>query len=160
MSGVPNFKILTPDGFKPFEGIFRKKAKCLELTFDHKKIVCSTDHRFDENGKEIFAYNLNVGDSVNGHKLLEIKDSDEQFVYSPLNVADGHRYISEDMVHHNCSFIGSSVTLIDGSYLDKMLASEPIRMEDNYSLKVFEDPIPRISVRYGRGLFHRCRKRL
>ena len=157
MSGVRDLNILTPNGYMPFEGVFRKKAKCLELTFDHKTIICSTDHRFDVDDFEIMAENLKVGDVINGHKLLNIKKLRKRYVYSPINVANGHKYISSDLVHHNCSFIGSSVTLVDANYLDKMMPGSPIRVEYNYCLKIFEDPIPRLSICNGCRLFHRCR---
>lgn len=65
-----------------------------------------------------------------------------QTVYTPVNVEDGHRYISNGLVHFNCSFIGSTATLIDGEVLKTILAIEPLRVEDNYNLNIYEDPVP------------------
>ena len=46
------------------------------------------------------------------------------------------------MVHYNCSFIGSTATLIDGEVLKKLIPVDPLRTEDNYHLSIYEDPIP------------------
>jgi hypothetical protein len=51
-------KILTPTGFQNFHGIIRKKSECLKIFFEDSDIICSTDHRFDEDGKEIVASSL------------------------------------------------------------------------------------------------------
>ena len=65
-----------------------------------------------------------------------------QTVYTPVNVEGGHKYLSGDLIHYNCSFIGSTATLIDGEVLKKILAVEPLRIEDNYNINIYEDPIP------------------
>lgn len=46
------------------------------------------------------------------------------------------------MIHYNCSFIGSTATLIDGEVLKKLIPVDPLRTEDNYHLSIYEDPIP------------------
>ena len=49
-----SMKILTPNGFKGFYKIDKKEAKCFKITFDDdSSIKCSTDHKFDNDGKEI-----------------------------------------------------------------------------------------------------------
>lgn len=139
---MSNVKILTPKGFRSFYKVAKKQGECIEISFADKSIKCTIDHRFENEGKEIVANTLKVGDILNGFEIIGIKNIGIQTVYTPVMVADGHKYLSKGLINFNCSFIGSTATLIDGQFLDKMVAIDPIRQEDNYHLNIFEDPIP------------------
>lgn len=142
MNGV---KILTPTGYRSFYKIEKKIGECIKISFtNNKSISCTLDHRFDNNGKEIVASTLKVGDILSDYIISNIENIGVQTVYTPVMVADGHKYLSNGLVNYNCSFIGSTPTLIDGKYLDKMIAIEPIRTAENFNLKIFEEPIPGI----------------
>lgn len=137
-----NVKILTPTGYRSFFKIQKKEGDCIKITFDDGEIKCTKDHRFDNNGEEIVASTIKVGQKICGKTVVKIEDIGKQTVYTPVQVEGGHKYISGDLVHYNCSFLGSTATLIDGSYLTKIIGSEPFRIEDNYHLNIYEDPIP------------------
>lgn len=138
-----SMKILTPNGFRGFYKIDKKEAKCFKITFDDdSSIKCSTDHKFDNDGKVVIASDLKVGNYLQDKCIKTIEDIGIQPVYTPVQVEDGHKYFSNGLVHYNCSFLGSSHTLVDGEYLKKIIPQDPIRTEDNFHINIYEDPIP------------------
>lgn len=141
-------KIKLKGEWKEFDKIIKKKAECLYIEFDNCNVKCTTDHIFkDLNNNDISAELLIEGDILKNSKYGESKVIfidylGEQDVYTPLNV-DGEYYETENgLINHNCSFLGSSCTLIDAAALEKLLEVDPIRYEENFCLKIFEDPIP------------------
>ena len=82
------------------------------------------------------------GQLIQNRTIIKIEDIGIQTVYSPIEVEGGHKYISNGMIHYNCSFIGSTATLIDGEVLKKLIPVDPQRTEDNFHLNIYEDPIP------------------
>jgi hypothetical protein len=137
-----NVKILTPTGYRGFFKIQKKQGDCVKITFDNCEVKCTKDHRFEHNGKPLFASEVYVGMVLNGHKVISIEDIGIQTVYTPVEVENGHKYLSNGFVHYNCSFLGSTATLIDGKFMNKLLGEDPIAIEDNYHLNIYEDPIP------------------
>lgn len=57
-------------------------------------------------------------------------------------VAGGHKYLSGGLTHYNCSFEGSSATLIDGEILKTFMPIDPIRTDFGFDMNVYEDPLP------------------
>ena len=124
-------KILTNDGFKNFAGIMRKQADCLRITIMGegyaRELEGSIDHRIKivdrKNGEVVWRELKDVctGDIVyTGErekvgllKIVKIEGIGRNLVYSPVDV-DGMEYKSGDVDNHNCSFLGSSETLIEG----------------------------------------------
>lgn len=136
-----DIEILTPNGFQHFDGIVKKIVKqVLKIEFlDGTDIVCTPSHMFISNGKEISADFLCEGDYLNLKLIVSIETIlKPTAVYDPVNVANGNVYVSNGVVSHNCSFIGSSYTLIDGATLSRMATIPPIFEKDN--LKVWEHP--------------------
>ena len=142
-------KILTPTGYKNYQKIIKKRAECIQLVFEDTSITCSLDHRFDNNGTEISANKLKVGDNLCGKIIKEIIPVGVKDVYSPLMVEGGHKYLSNGLTNYNCSFIGSSPTLIEGDILKTFIGKDPIRTDYGYSMNVFEDPIPGVTYVMG-----------
>ena len=79
-------KILTPTGYQNYQKIIKKKAECIKLVFDDTSINCSLDHRFDNDGVEISANKLKVGDTLCGKVIKKIVPLGVKDVYSPLMV--------------------------------------------------------------------------
>lgn len=85
------------------------------------------------------------GDRIEGMdgncRVERIENVGERMVYTPVGV-DGEAYVSGTgkVIGHNCSFLGSSSTLIDGEWLDKMLARDPVEWKYGYDMAVYERP--------------------
>jgi hypothetical protein len=75
----------------------------LKLTFDHVEFICSFSHKFHVDGSGwTEVKDMSVGDSVSGHKLLGVEETESGDVVK-IQVEDAHTYISEDMLSHNKS---------------------------------------------------------
>lgn len=140
-------KIKCENEFKSFNGFQKKLARVLEIQFDNCTIKCSVDHKFKRDNDFIEAQYLLLGDYVNNtihgkSIVLEITDLGIQTVITPLNV-DGEYYESPNgLVNHNCSFIGSSQTLVDPNVLGDLVQKEPIDYMYDLEMCIYEKPIP------------------
>lgn len=137
------YKILTPDGFKPFVGIEKKKKHeylVVWLSNGHT-IDCSLNHKFISNGVEVFASDLEfyqVIDSEDG----EVVVNDISYVgcevdlYDIIGVSDNNLFIVDGIVSHNCDtdFVSSGDTVIDPETL--------IFYKDTYT----QDPIEKAGI--------------
>lgn len=129
LSGI---EIETPSGYVPFSGI-RKLPISEVYRFDlesGKYIDCSLKHLFFKDGIEVLAKELRPNDlidTIDGKERIKnitliIQDN----VYDVLGVENNDSsYISNKILHHNCSFTGSTVTLIDGDSLAKLKGEDP-----------------------------------
>lgn len=122
------YKILTPDGWKSFDGIRKiENQQTINITLESGEMVnCTPDHKIYVNLFEcVEAKTLNVGDNVftkNGLVAIsEISDGGIRDVYDVLNVEDKNRFYSNDVLVHNCEFIGQSNSLIDTYILRTLL---------------------------------------
>lgn len=133
--------------FKPFNGFNKKIARVFEIIFDNCKIKCSADHKFKSNNTFIEAQNLLLGSTVDNtihgkSIVLEINDLGIQTVITPLGV-DGEVYSTVNgLINHNCSFIGSSQTLVDPNILSDLIQKEPIDYLYDLEMCIYEKPIP------------------
>lgn len=133
--------------FKPFNGFNKKIARVFEIIFDNCKIKCSADHKFKSNNTFIEAQNLLLGSTVDNtihgkSIVLEISDLGIQTVITPLGV-DGEVYSTVNgLINHNCSFIGSSQTLVDPNILGDLIQKEPIDYLYDLEMCIYEKPIP------------------
>lgn len=140
-------KIKCGDTFKKFTAFSLKKARCCHICFDNCEITCSIDHRFITDDGYIFAEDLRNGDVVknmlHGTSVVKsLKLLPESTVYTPVNVS-GDIYTTENgLVNHNCSFIGSSQTLIDPNVLADLIQKEPVDYMYDLDMCIYEKPIP------------------
>lgn len=155
-------KILSIDGFKKFEGFSRKKANMVKINFENgKNIKVALDHQFmvpDDGNEWRKAGDLQVGDMVmcGGEKnqdgdrncivpvkIVGVEDGGEGWVYTPIDVAGGGIYLggAAGAVSHNCSFLGSSSTLIDGDTLDQLMSKDPEEYKYGYDMAIYERPM-------------------
>ena len=129
-----NYKVLTPDGFKPFAGVdlmgispvvrleFEKDV-WIECTFDHKLYTSDTTFKT--------ANEFIVGDTVVSSEgdltlLNKIDLQRSEVVYDLIEVEDGHRYYANGILSSNCKFLIFDETLINSISLGDMSGIEPI----------------------------------
>lgn len=127
------WEVETPEGYQSFSSV-RKLLKPFYYHFefvDGSKLKCSADHKImtSEGWKE--AKDISFFDCVIGKEGdLEISFiniiNDEIEVYDLLEVLNGNQYYTNGILSHNCSFIGSSGTLISGAKLKSMVHKTPV----------------------------------
>ena len=142
------YKISTPDGFKIFSGIRMKEANIIRFYFiDNEFIDVTEDHRFVVDGEEKIDKDLKIGDYLH-HKVfgnIKITKINNEIgikkVYDPIDV-DGNLYYGNNIVNHNCEFLGSTNTVINTVTLETLLSShiEPEHIDLNGRLYVYEKP--------------------
>ena len=121
-----NIKVKTPSGFKDFSGIQKVyKPYYHWIIFDDgSEIKCSDNHSF---GKErIKASTIKVDDFLQGKKVVYNEIVEEGiYLYDLLDVGKDNLYYSNNIVSHNCEFLGSVDTLIAPSKLRSLVYDHP-----------------------------------
>lgn len=141
---LQNIQILTPTGFQKFDGVVKKiSARTCAITFNDKTCIrCTLDHKFVDNNITVTCSNLRVGDTLNNKQISDITILDEPIeVYDPINVSNGNAYISNGVVSHNCEFLGSGLTLLSGTALNKLTRISPIEYLINNTVRRLVDPV-------------------
>lgn len=127
-------KIKTPTGYQNFAGINRTKKRrdMLKIITTNNEIDVTSDHKI-KNIDNIFKYarDLKIGDKLLSNKeFYEItqieKYIDDCYVYDLVGVDNGNEYYTNNIISHNCSFIGSSFTLLSADSLSKLSKKIPI----------------------------------
>jgi hypothetical protein len=139
-----NFKVKTPHGFKFFSGIQKiYKPFYRHIIFDDNSFIkCSDDHPFGH--EKIKASALKINHVLQGKKIVYNEIVEEGiFLYDLLDVEDGNVYYTNDLISHNCEFLGSSNTLIDPSKLQTLVFTYPIKTVPYFGsdLKVYMAPV-------------------
>ena len=142
-----SLKILTPNGFETFLGVNKiLKASYVHLKFSNgKELKCSSDHPLMTCDGIIRAKDLDKFtevDSIDGGCFVVSKRNIKRNIelFDIVNSGKDNIYYSNGIVSHNCNFLGSSNTLIDGAKLQIMLAKEPLD-EEVFGMEIFESPI-------------------
>lgn len=155
------YLIKTPYGFVSFDGITKKQGRSVHIQFDNTILKCSLTHKVQLlNGKFIEAKYLKPGNIVlPNSRVVSIKIIDELDLFDLVNVNNkDNSYYTNNVVSHNCEFLGSSNTLVDGKFLATIPFSKPIYSKN--SLNEFEQPnkshsyVMTVDVARGRGLDH------
>lgn len=141
------YKIKTPSGWSTFDGIQKKKSEILELHFtDNTVIKCTLNHRLLTKNGFIEAQCLQIGNNISDKIIVDIKFTKEIcYVYDPINVNNGNIYFSNDVISHNCEFLGSSHTLISGAKLKLLTWEDPSFVDfkdESGQLDIYDQPIP------------------
>jgi hypothetical protein len=141
-------KVLTPSGFKNFNGIQKLKKECLELVLKTTSLKCSTNHKIlTKSGNFKFSNELTVGEFIktsNGYdEIVKIQDSGFLDVYDLLNV-ETKQYYTNDIVSHNCTFDEVGESAIDEGLFDDMrkYTMEPMYIFENGCYLLWEKPNP------------------
>lgn len=135
-----SIKVKTPKGFKKFAGIqkVRKPVYQWIIFGDNSEIKCSLDHSFGE--EQIKAHTIKTGDTLQDKEVVYSEIVEEPIdLYDLLEVEDGNLYNTNNIVSHNCEFIGSVDTLIAPSALRAMAYEDPLRRHKG--LDVYEEPV-------------------
>lgn len=118
-----NYKIETSYGWVDFKGIVKHPPKKLiKLTLESgKHISCTPDHKiFTSPFDDKIADKFNVGDYVytkNGiEKIIKIENIEKDYVYDVIDTPN-HRFFANDILVHNCEFIGKTNSLINSQVL-------------------------------------------
>jgi hypothetical protein len=148
MSFVLNrhYEILTPDGFRSFVGLHCIQQSTISVfTRSGRILTGSAKHRIlTPNGFTILG-NLIVGDYVQtlfGLDCVERLTSYEEItnLYDPIDVDHPEQaFYTDEIISHNCSFMGSANTLIPAHKLAMLGYKEPI--ETRGDLKIYTRPV-------------------
>jgi hypothetical protein len=149
MSGIlvinDSFEILTPTGWQNFLGIKRSVKKTVVVKFNDESIfACTADHEIKVNGNFITVGSLKPRNIVYGKSVVSICLNHDEFVYDPIEVSNGNQYYSEEIINHNCNFLGSSLTLIDADAIARMSSSPIILSKDG--LDIYEKPVRELKI--------------
>ena len=134
-----SIKVKTPKGFKKFAGIqkVRKPVYQWIIFGDNSEIKCSLDHSFGE--EQIKAHTIKTGDTLQDKEVVYSEIVEEPIdLYDLLEVEDGNLYNTNNIVSHNCEFIGSVDTLIAPSALRSMDYRNPDKSNEGFD--VYEEP--------------------
>jgi hypothetical protein len=135
-----NIEVKTPDGFKSFSGIQKvyKPFYHWIIFDDGSEIKCSDNHSF---GKEkIKASTIRVDDFLQGKKVVYNEIVEEGiYLYDLLDVGENNLYYSNNIISHNCEFLGSVDTLINVSKLRAFVYDDPIKK--NKGLDIYLEPV-------------------
>lgn len=150
-----NYEILNSEGkFVDFLGVdIKSKKNGLSITLENGyNIKCSEDHIFLVNDMNVHANSLTINNSylstLDGDywvKSIE-KINDVTMMYDIVEAEMGYSYVTNNIISHNCSFLGSGDNFIAEEYLKKIADNQimtPLRQEyiDN-EMYIFEDPEP------------------
>ena len=143
------FEILTPTGFQHFDGIqkLKKEGKVIIYFENELKLECAINHKILTTKEWKFAKNLNDNDEIFTTKTIErIKNveiiENEIFeFFDPVNVKGNNSYYSNEIISHNCQFLGSSGTLIAGWKLEQLSKVSTIPIMAGECLTKYEEPV-------------------
>lgn len=127
------YEVLTPTGFQTFDGILESDhTKYLSITIGDDTLKCSLNHIIVNEGKNILASDIKLGDTVNGSlvticQLIE----DDIKMYDLVNVHNGHLYLANNVINHNCDcdFSTSGNTVVSPdliAYYNQNYVKDPI----------------------------------
>lgn len=129
------YEILSPEGFVDFLGIQKLKKKTREIFFTNGLTLRSSyNHKiFDFDGNEILVKNVKKEDLIKSHDgyftIEKVIDYEyESDVYDVVNAGELHLYFTNDIVSHNCDFLGSGDGVIPSGVqqnISKNLIREP-----------------------------------
>lgn len=138
------YDVLTPAGFKPFVGLqeVNKTGKINIYLKSGKTLTCALNHRVQTSDGWKFAIDLRDKDliiTVDGEEeifFIDIDERDHDF-YDLVGV-EGLEYYTNGILSHNCEFLGSANTLIDGRVLQRLTYIPPISSQNR--VDVYKQP--------------------
>jgi intein/homing endonuclease len=163
---VKNNKYLidTPDGWSQFSGV-RKTVSNGSITLftnSGKSLECTPNHLLYGRYGWMSADTLDVGDvimTVDDYEHIthiHVDVFSSMSMYDALEVSSKSQYFTGGILSHNCNFLGSSGTLIEGSKLKNLVSRNPFA--ETQFMKVYEQPIKDhvyaciVDVSRGKGL--------
>lgn len=141
-----NVEVLTRSGFQSFRGA-RRVARLgrIEIMLDDgTELKCTDNHRIMTIDGWKLAIDITSSDRILKSDDTYVKVFDVQGVlgqyqyYDLVDVEGGSEYFTNDIVSHNCEFLGSSNTLINANKLRMLAASTPIKSASD--IKIYSEP--------------------
>lgn len=140
-----NIKILTPNGYESFFGVNKiKKDTYAHLIFENgKELKCSLDHPLSTIEGIIKAKDLDKNTEIltkSGGTFLKSRRVVRKDIelFDIVNSGRDHLYYTNNIVSHNCEFLGSVDTLISGAKLSTLTQERPIK--SNAGFDIYENP--------------------
>lgn len=100
------FKVPTPNGFQNFKGFLKSKDRQgLRIDFDDNTFISCTKTHLIKISENLFIETqyLKINDIISNKKIIKI--SNQKGVFYDLFEVQGHQYIVNDIVHHNCNYL-------------------------------------------------------
>jgi hypothetical protein len=141
-----SYSVLTNTGFQDVSGIRKSEHQYYYKikTLSGLELSCTEDHIFETLNGPITAKMVTKNDELiisSGNDFIKSKRKiNKPFIaYDLVDVENGSLYYTNNILSHNCSFLGSSNTLINSSILQTLVFLQPIIHEKH--LKIYEQPI-------------------
>jgi hypothetical protein len=116
------YLIKTPGGFKEFKGIRRTTKEHLYTVYfvNGTKTECSEKHIFIIDTTQMTVLDLKPGMQLSADKVIGRVEAQgtSKFLYDLVEVGDGHVYITDGFLSHNCDFATSGDTVFYGEYME------------------------------------------
>jgi hypothetical protein len=145
------YQILSPEGFVDFKGIQKLKKKTREVFFEGGLTLrASYNHKiYDYDNNEIFVKDIRKKDIIKSHDgyyvVDDVKDYDyESDVYDVIDAGELHLYYTNNIVSHNCNFLGSGDNVIPNDTIENIKQNflmSPINKFMGGSLWQWKEPI-------------------
>lgn len=138
------YEILTPNGFEDFDGVQKLKKKTIELFFNNDlNLRGSFNHQiYDYNGNSIKLSNVKIGDKIKSHDGFLTVTKVKKFyyetdVYDIINSGKDHVFYSNDIISHNCDFLGSGDGVIPSDVQDNIVKNMLREPKEKYMQGTF-----------------------
>lgn len=138
------YEILTPNGFEDFDGVQKLKKKTIELFFNNDlNLRGSYNHQiYDYNGNSIKLSNVKIGDKIKSHDGFLTVTKVKKFyyetdVYDIINSGKDHVFYSNDIISHNCDFLGSGDGVIPSDVQDNIVKNMLREPKEKYMQGTF-----------------------
>lgn len=131
------YEILTPSGFQKFRGIRKQRKRVCRLEFDDGSFLVATPEHLLltpdgwQTVKQCQNDTLVCGVEGDTHRITLKSAPYTEWVYDPIEVANGAAYNSGTVVSHNCSFLSTSYTLVRAQVLQSMRHMKPVQSEED-----------------------------
>lgn len=159
---VKNNDYLIDDGygnFVEFDGInFVGQRHVVKLQLNDTVITATPNHRvLNENNEFVFVDDMSMGQKLHDNKRVV----DKQYQCDLVDVFDvvgseTGTYWTNGVISHNCSFVGSSNTLIESSLLHTIVYDSPLSERSDVCYFKYPEPdhdyVMTVDVSRGRGL--------
>jgi hypothetical protein len=145
------YEILSPEGFVDFLGVQKLQKKTIEVIFSNNiTLRGSINHTiFDYDNHQIKLSELNIGNKIKSiDGFLEIINifyyDDETDVFDIIDSGQLHLYYTNNIISHNCNFLGSGDNVFDSLLMQKVkenMIREPQNKMIGNSLWIWKEPV-------------------
>jgi len=144
------YKILSPEGFVDFLGVQELKKKTLEIFFTNGLTLRGSENHtiFDYDNNPLKLKEISINDKIKSQEgFLEvekiIEHNYESNVYDIIDSGELHLYYTNNIISHNCNFLGSGDNVFDSDLtqnIAKNMLREPQAKLMGGSLWIFKEP--------------------